>query len=186
MRLANYDNLLPEDFEVELANIDNSKDPKQFDARAVKYLKDMINAMKKAGNTSIWCQSTYRSVKRQKELYDASVQKYLKQGKTQEEADKLTLEYINKPGGSDHNLGLAVDFNYVDNSFAKTSEYKWLLKNAENYGFILRYPEDKEDKTKIAYESWHWRYVGEENAKRMNELNMCLEEYVEYLQKGNK
>ena len=146
----------------------------------------MINAMKKAGNTNIWCQSTYRSVKRQKELYDASVQKYLKQGKTQEEADKLTLEYINKPGGSDHNLGLAVDFNYVDNSFAKTSEYKWLLKNAENYGFILRYPEDKEDKTKIAYESWHWRYVGEENAKRMNELNMCLEEYVEYLQKGNK
>ena len=152
LRLANYDNLLPEDFEVELANIDNSKDPKQFDARAVKYLKDMINAMKKAGNTSIWCQSTYRSVKRQKELYDASVQKYLKQGKTQEEADKLTLEYINKPGGSDHNLGLAVDFNYVDNSFAKTSEYKWLLKNAENYGFILRYPEDKEDKTKIAYD----------------------------------
>ena len=186
LRLANYDNLLPEDFEVELANIDNSKDPKQFDARAVKYLRDMINAMKKAGNTSIWCQSTYRSVKRQKELYDASVQKYLKQGKTQEEADKLTLEYINKPGGSDHNLGLAVDFNYVDNSFAKTSEYKWLLKNAENYGFILRYPEDKEDKTKIAYESWHWRYVGEENAKRMNELNMCLEEYVEYLQNGNK
>ena len=186
LRLANYDNLLPEDFEVELANIDNSKDPKQFDARAVKYLKDMINAMKKAGNTNIWCQSTYRSVKRQKELYDASVQKYLKQGKTQEESDKLTLEYINKPGGSDHNLGLAVDFNYVDNSFAQTSEYKWLLKNAENYGFILRYPEDKEDKTKIAYESWHWRYVGEENAKRMNELNMCLEEYVEYLQNGNK
>lgn len=186
LRLANYDNLLPEDFEVELANIDNSKDSKQFDARAVKYLKDMINAMKKAGNTKIWCQSTYRSVKRQKELYDASVQKYLKQGKSQEEADKLTLEYINRPGGSDHNLGLAVDFNYVDNSFAKTSEYKWLLKNAENYGFVLRYPEDKEDKTKIAYESWHWRYVGEENAKRMNELNMCLEEYVEYLQKGNK
>ena len=44
----------------------------------------------------------------------------------------------------------------------------------------------EEDKTKIAYESWHWRYVGEENAKRMNELNMCLEEYVEYLQNGNK
>lgn len=186
LRLANYDNLLPEDFGVELANIDNSKDPKQFDARAVKYLKDMINDMKKDGNTKIWCQSTYRSVKRQKELYNASVQKYLKQGKTQEEADKLTLEYINRPGGSDHNLGLAVDFNYVDNSFAKTSEYKWLLKNAENYGFVLRYPEDKEDKTKIAYESWHWRYVGEENAKRMNELNMCLEEYVEYLQNGNK
>lgn len=183
LRLANYDNLLPEDFEVELANIDSTR---QFDARAIKDLNNMINAMKKSGNTKIWCQSTYRSVKRQKELFDESVQKYLKQGKSEEEAEKLTLEYINKPGGSDHNLGLAVDFNYVDNSFAKTSEYKWLLKNAENYGFILRYPEDKEDKTKIAYESWHWRYVGEEHAKRMNELNMCLEEYVEYLQDGNK
>lgn len=183
LTLANYDNILPEDFEVELADIDSTR---QFDARAISYLKNMINDMKKAGNTNIWCQSAFRSIKRQKELYDASIEKYLKQGKSEKEAEELTLEYINRPGGSDHNLGLAVDFNYVDNSFAKTSEYKWLLKNAENYGFILRYPEDKEDITKIAYESWHWRYVGEEHAKRMNELNMCLEEYVEYLQNGNR
>lgn len=182
LTLANFDNILPEDFEVELENIDSSR---QFDARAIKYLKDMINAMKKAGKTNIWVQSSYRSVERQKELFDNSVNKYLKQGKSQEEAEKLTLEYINKPGGSDHNLGLAVDFNYVDNTFAKTPEYKWLLENAENYGFVLRYPEDKEDITKIEYESWHWRFVGEEHAKRINELNMCLEEYVEYLENGN-
>lgn len=181
IRLANYDNILPEDFEVELADIDSTR---QFDARAIKYLKDMINDMKKDGHTSIWVQSSYRSVARQKELYENSINKYLKQGKTQEEAEKLTDEYINKPGSSDHNLGLAVDFNYVDNTFADTDEYKWLLENAENYGFILRYPKDKEDITKIAYESWHWRYVGEEHAKRMNELNMCLEEYVEYLENG--
>lgn len=181
IRLANYDNILPEDFEVELADIDSTR---QFDARAIKYLKDMINDMKKDGHTSIWVQSSYRSVARQKELYENSINKYLKQGKTQEEAEKLTDEYINKPGSSDHNLGLAVDFNYVDNTFADTDEYKWLLENAENYGFILRYPKDKEDITKIAYESWHWRYVGEEHAKKMNELNMCLEEYVEYLENG--
>ena len=144
----------------------------------------MINDMKKDGHTSIWVQSSYRSVARQKELYENSINKYLKQGKTQEEAEKLTDEYINKPGSSDHNLGLAVDFNYVDNTFADTDEYQWLLENAENYGFILRYPKDKEDITKIAYESWHWRYVGEEHAKKMNELNMCLEEYVEYLENG--
>ena len=181
IRLANYDHILPEDFEVELADIDSTR---QFDARAIKYLKDMINDMKKDGHTSIWVQSSYRSVARQKELYENSINKYLKQGKTQEEAEKLTDEYINKPGSSDHNLGLAVDFNYVDNTFADTDEYKWLLENAENYGFILRYPKDKEDITKIAYESWHWRYVGEEHAKKMNELNMCLEEYVEYLENG--
>lgn len=178
LTLANYENLLPEDFTVEVANID---DTRQFDARAIGELNDMMNDMKKAGITNIWVQSAYRSVARQKELYDNSVQKYLSQGKTQEEAEQLTNEYINKPGSSDHNLGLAVDFNYVDNKFEKLDGFKWLQENAENYGFVLRYPEAKEDITKIAYESWHWRYVGVEHAKKMNELNMCLEEYVEYL-----
>lgn len=178
LTLANYENILPEDFEIELANID---DTKQFDARAIEYLNKMMNDMRKSGIANVWVQSAYRSVERQKELYDNSVQKYLKQGKTQEEAEKLTEEYINKPGASDHNLGLAVDFNNVDNNFEDLKAFKWLKENAENYGFILRYPKDKEDITKIEYESWHWRFVGEEHAKKMNELNMCLEEYVEYL-----
>lgn len=177
--LANYENILPEDFKVELANID---DTKQFDARAMEYLNKMMNDMRKSGIANVWVQSAYRSVARQKELYDNSVQKYLKQGKTQEEAEKLTEEYINKPGASDHNLGLAVDFNNVDNNFEDLKAFKWLKENAENYGFILRYPKDKENVTKIEYESWHWRFVGEEHAKKMNDLNMCLEEYVEYLQ----
>lgn len=182
LRLANYENILPENFEVELANID---DEKQFDARAIKYLTQMINAMWDDGIKNIWVQSSYRSVERQKELYDDSIQKYLKQGKSQEEAEKLTNEYINKPGASDHNLGLAVDFNNVDNKFEDLDAFKWLKENAENYGFILRYPKHKEDITKIAYESWHWRYVGQEHAKKMNELDMCLEEYIEYLQNEN-
>ena len=173
--LANYENILPENFTVKVSNIDSTR---QFDSRAIGELTDMMNAMRKAGITNIWVQSAYRSVARQKELYDASVQKYLKQGKTQEEAQKLTDEYINKPGSSDHNLGLAVDFNYVDNKFEKLERFKWLQQHAEEYGFVLRYPKDKENITKIAYESWHWRYVGKEHAQKMNELNMCLEEYV--------
>ena len=178
LTLANYENLLPEDFTVKVEDIDKTR---QFDARAINDLNNMMNAMKKDGITNIWVQSAYRSVARQKELYDASVKKYLQQGKTQEEAEELTNEYINKPGSSDHNLGLAVDFNMVDNKFEKLDGFKWLQKNAENYGFVLRYPKDKEDITKIAYESWHWRYVGTEHAKKMNELNMCLEEYIQYL-----
>lgn len=178
LKLANYENILPEDFTVDVANIDETR---QFDARAIQYLNQMMNDMRKDGITNVWIQSAYRSVARQKELYDNSIQKYLKQGKTQEEAEKLTNEYINKPGSSDHNLGLAVDFNDVSNDFEELKGFKWLQENAENYGFVLRYPKDKEDITKIAYESWHWRYVGEEHAKKMNELNMCLEEYVEYL-----
>ena len=178
LTLANYENLLPENFTVKVENIDKTR---QFDARAIGELNDMMNQMKKDGITNIWVQSAYRSVARQKELYDASVKKYLQEGKTQEEAETLTNEYINKPGSSDHNLGLAVDFNKVDNGFEKLDGFKWLQKNAENYGFVLRYPKDKEDITKIDYESWHWRYVGVEHAKKMNELNMCLEEYIQYL-----
>ena len=180
LTLANYENLLPENFTVKVSDIDKTR---QFDSRAIGELNDMMNAMKKDGITNVWIQSAYRSVARQKELYDNSVKKYLQQGKTQEEAEKLTDEYINKPGSSDHNLGLAVDFNYVDNKFEQLDGFKWLKNNAENYGFVLRYPKDKEDITKIAYESWHWRYVGVEHAKKMNELNMCLEEYIEYLSK---
>ena len=179
LTLANYENILPDDFQVEVEEI---ADDRLFDARAIDDLKKMINAMGRDGIANIWVQSAYRSVERQKELYDNSVQKYLKQGKTQEEAERLTDEYINKPGASDHNLGLAVDFNNVDNKFEDLDGFKWLQKNAENYGFILRYPKDKEEITKISYESWHWRYVGEEHAKKMNELNMCLEEYIEYLE----
>lgn len=178
LTLANFENLLPEDFEVELADIDATR---QFDARAIGYLNKMINDMRKSGISNIWIQSAYRSVARQKELFNNSVNKYLKKGKTQEEAEKLTEEYINRPGSSDHNLGLAVDFNNVDNNFENLKGFKWLQENAKNYGFILRYPKDKEEITKISYESWHWRFVGEEHAKKMNELHMCLEEYVEYL-----
>ena len=183
LRLANYENILPEDFTVEVADIDEHR---QFDSRAIGYLNQMMTDMKKAGITNIWVQSAYRSVERQKELYDNSIKKYLSQGKTQEEAERLTDEYINKPGSSDHNLGLAVDFNYVDNKFAEMKGFKWLQENAENYGFILRYPEDKEEITKISYESWHWRYVGIEHAKKINELNMCLEEYIEYLENNEE
>ncbi len=176
--LVNYDNVLPTDFEVELASIDKSR---KFDARAIGELNQMVKDMKKQRISNIWPQSTYRSIAKQEELFNESVEKYINQGLTQEEAETLTMNFINKPGTSEHNLGLAVDFNYVEKSFENTKEFKWLQENAENYGFVLRYPEDKKEITKVNYEPWHWRYVGVEHAKKMNELNMCLEEYINYL-----
>lgn len=76
-----------------------------------------------------------------------------------------------------------MDFNYVNNSFENTKAYNWLKQNADEYGFIPRYPKEKESITKISYEPWHWRYVGQENAKKMKSLDMCLEEYIEYISK---
>lgn len=100
---------------------------------------------------------------------------------SKKEAEEMTLKIINKPGTSEHNLGLAVDFNYVNLDFENTKGFRWLKNNAENYGFILRYKKEKEDITKVEYEPWHWRYVGKEHAILMNRLDMCLEEYIDYL-----
>ncbi len=177
LTLVNYENALPSDFDIELANIDRTR---KFDARAINELKQMLKDMKKDGIENVWVQSSYRDVKYQEDIFNKKVDKYIEQGKTREEAEKLTLKTINKPGTSEHNLGLAVDFNYVDYSFDTTKGFEWLKENAENYGFILRYPKEKKDITKIDYEPWHWRYVGVENAKKINQLGMCLEEYIEY------
>lgn len=177
--LVNQDHILPSDFEIELAHVDKNR---EFDARAIGELKQMMQDMQNAGITNVWVQSAYRSVERQEEIFAHKVNEYIAQGKTQEEAENLTSQKINKPGTSDHNLGLAVDFNYVDYSFDETLGFSWLAENAEDYGFVLRYAKEKEAITKVDYEPWHWRYVGKENAVEMNALGFCLEEYVAYLQ----
>ena len=77
-----------------------------------------------------------------------------------------------------HNAGLAMDICSLEQNFEDTKEFEWLCENAADYGFILRYPEDKQDITKIIYEPWHWRYVGVEAAKEMKASGECLEEYL--------
>ncbi len=176
--LVNIDNAIPDDYNMELVDIDEYR---KFDSRAIDALKEMIEAERKSGASGIWVQSAYRSIEYQEEVFNKQVQEYINEGKTKEEAEKLTLKIINKPGTSEHNLGLAVDFNYANNEFKDSTAFTWLKENAEDYGFILRYPKDKVDITKVDYEPWHWRYVGIENAKEINKLGYCLEEYIEYL-----
>lgn len=176
--LVNYQHSLPDNFEIDLEYVNSTR---KFDSRDITELNQMLKDMKKSGVTNIWVQSAYRSIEYQTDLFNNKINYFMLLGNTREEAEKLTLQTINRPGTSEHNLGLAVDFNYVNNDFEKTEEFKWLQKNAENYGFILRYKQEKEDITKVDYEPWHWRYVGVENAKKMNELDMCLEEYIDYL-----
>lgn len=183
LKLVNSQNLLPEDFEVDLVELYESK---SFDKRAIKELNQMIIDMKKDGITNIYISSAYRSIEEQRKLYENRVYVYIKQGVTRQEAEQVIQQVINKPRASEHHLGLAVDFNSVEEDFKETDAYEWLVKNAENYGFILRYPEEKMEITGIIYEPWHWRYVGEEHAKEMNRMRICLEEYIEYLEEKKK
>lgn len=179
--LVNSKNPLPENFNPELVYIDKTR---QVDKRIANELSKMIQAMRNSGINNIWVQSAYRSIEYQKDLYNNKINEYLQYGISIEEAERLTSEYINKPGESEHNLGLAVDFNNVNDDFKNSKAFKWLGENAKDYGFIMRYPEEKKEITGVEYETWHWRYVGKEHAYKMEELKMCLEEYIEYLKKN--
>ncbi len=182
LKLVNKDNSVDRNYVPELEEI---SDGVKFDKRAIKNLKNMINAMYNAGITKVWVQSAYRSYAKQEELFNNKVKYYKQKGKTQEEAQRLAQTIVQRPEMSEHNLALAADFNTVTNEFEDTKAFEWLKKNAQDYGFILRYPKDKQEITGITYESWHWRYVGQEHAKVIKEKNYCLEEYIEYL-KGNQ
>ena len=120
---------------------------------------------------NIVAMSTYRSYNYQVNLYN----RYAKQdGK--EKADT----YSGRPGYSEHQTGLAMDvYNKKEDytRFEKTEEFKWMQKHAHEYGFILRYPKGKEKETGYQYESWHYRYVGEEIAKYIYNNNISFEEY---------
>ena len=82
-----------------------------------------------------------------------------------------------RPGHSEHQTGLAFDINTTANYFADTPEAAWLAEHCAEYGFIIRYPKDKEYVTGYAYEPWHIRYIGREKAKIMTQSGLTLEEY---------
>jgi D-alanyl-D-alanine carboxypeptidase len=122
--------------------------------------------------------SGYCGYQRQKNIYDNKVQAFVLQGLTEDEA-KLSAEKRVEPAGcSENGAGLAVDVISASAGFSSTNEYKWLVANAHNYGFVLRYPEDKTEITGMIYQPWHWRYVGIEVATEMKEQNLCLEEFL--------
>lgn len=178
LKLVNNTSSVNRDYVPELEEYD---DGIKVDKRIIPYLKEMINDMHKAKITKIWIQSGYRSYEKQEELFEAKVNSYISAGKSKEEAERLAQQVVQRPEMSEHNLGLAVDLNTVTNEFENTKAFEWLVENADKYGFILRYPKDKQEITKITYESWHWRYVGKEHAEIIKQNNYCLEEYIDYL-----
>ena len=140
-----------------------------------------------ANGVTVWMQSGYRSVKYQTSLYERKTKYYLDKGYDNATAKEKAAAVVNPPGYSEHNCGLAADLNSpehtgLDEGFEKTAAFRWLCEHAGDYGFILRYPKDAEDKTEIIYEPWHWRYVGVENAAKINASGLCFEDYIETLQ----
>ena len=130
---------------------------------------DALSAGAAANGLSIYLISGYRSYDYQLGLYNRYVER-----DGQAAADR----YSARAGHSEHQTGLAVDVNSLDYSFSDTPEGQWLAAHCHEYGFILRYPEGKEEITGYRYEPWHIRYLGVETAAKVVESGLTLEEYL--------
>lgn len=180
--LVNGSHAIPENFTVELAEVQKGY---SVDARIAADLKAMLQAARDAGLKPI-LRSAYRSHSTQTYLYDRKVKQYIDKGYSKKDAAAAAARWVAPPGTSEHQLGLAVDivgqsYQKLDEKQENTPEQKWLMEHCWEYGFILRYPSDKSELTGIAYEPWHYRYVGREIAQDVTEQGVCLEEYLENL-----
>jgi len=128
----------------------------------------MFSAAKAANIGSYYISSGYRSYSQQKQTYN-------------NETDK---SYVQPPGCSEHETGLAVDImaaGIKQNALAASGQGQWLAGNAWKFGFILRYPQGKQNITGISYEPWHFRYIGRPHAYYCHKHNLCMEQYIQFL-----
>lgn len=152
----------------------------EMNEEAYLHCREMFQAAQSQGIEGAYILSAYRSYEKQVSLYAD----YIQQGGASD-----PYPQVSRPGESEHQSGLVVDIaissaygdTQATNDFARTYQGQWFMEHCWEYGFILRYPLDKQHITGIAYESWHFRYVGVEHAMAMKNMNLCLEEYLAYL-----
>lgn len=181
LMLVNRDYILPDDYTVKtvktVIDVYGGYDRGYLDYRVAPHFIEMYNAALEDG-LKLSPLSGYRSVARQKNNFENLIRDYMNKGYSKAQATVLASEIILPPSTSEHNAGLAMDILSLEVSFENSDEFAWLQEHAADYGFILRYPKDKQDITKITYEPWHWRYVGVKAAKEMEASGECLEEYL--------
>ena len=171
--LVNKDNPLPEDYQVNLVSIKGAK----IADFVVSNFKRMVEDAKKE-KISLVINNSYRSKEEQQKILDNRIKKYERENITRKAAIQKAKMEVQLPGYSEHETGLAIDFSKAGDYNANTLMWEWLDKNAQEYGFIKRYPLEKQKITGVVNEPWHYRYVGIKNAKEMTKENLCLEEYI--------
>lgn len=165
----------------------------QLDRRIVKNYQDM-QAEATLNGVQLQMVSGYRSVSYQETIFQAAVAETMMQEHVSEAAaTEKVKQTMTEPGFSEHHTGLALDVvdeewlasspdNMLEATYGDFKGAKWLAKYAPNYGFIVRYPKNKEKLTQITYEPWHLRYVGVANAKYISSHQLTLEQYLELVQ----
>ena len=172
----------PLDTSYEPADLTEIETDRSVDSRIAQDLQDMLDAGKEEGLT-MYVASAYRPYDKQREVFNSTMQDWIDEGYNPLDSYDETKKSVAVPGTSEHATGLAVDiisteYEELDERQADTDEQQWLMEHCWEYGFILRYPEDKADITGIIFEPWHYRYVGKDVAKEITEKGITLEEYV--------
>lgn len=179
LTVVDNDTQIPKDYKLDLGRFDNIECDKML-------INDLSNMICKASQEGI-------NLRLNKGYIDKSEQDMMYNEKVCDIMDKKSYTKVRAgvearkliaPGGySEYQTGLLINFELDSNAgdSTLTKEYMWLNKNAIDYGFIIRYNKDKEKNTGMNFDPSCYRYVGKENAKRMRAMNMCLEEYVDYI-----
>ena len=177
--LVNPDHILPENFTVDLTM---TKYGYEVDSRIVDDVTALIEGAA-ADNVKLLICYGYRTLEQSQQLFEKQLRKQRSYGLSEEAALAEAKRWVAPPGTSDHHTGLALDIvtpehQVLNHAFYDTPAGKWLEAHGWEYGFVIRFPEDKQDITGITYEPWHMRFVGKEHAAEMQKNNECLEEYV--------
>lgn len=150
----------------------------KVDSRIVPALKKMFEACRRDGLLPC-VTSAYRSPEQQRQILDAKVEEMLAAGVSEKDAVTEALGWAAEPGHSEHETGLALDINSSNEKKCPSRRvYAWFAEHGAEYGFILRYPEEKTAVTGVEYEPWHFRYVGRKAAEEIRSSGVCLEEYL--------
>ena len=178
--LVNAEHPLPEGYDPEVVLIENDQ---SADVRCSDALLKMLTDCRLEGLNPLVI-SGFREHELQELYFQNMTDMYLGAGEDLETAQKHAGESVAVPGTSEHELGLAVDIGTttnpdVDESQLNEPAQQWLMEHCWEYGFVVRYPEDKSEITGIIFEPWHYRYVGLTASHVMRSENLCLEEYLE-------
>ncbi len=175
LSIVDSETAAPEDQKQTLSFID---DEHMIDERCAAELEELLAACRGAGFEPV-VTAAYRSASEQRELFNTLADSYMEEGADAESARRMAQRKIPLPGHSEHQLGLAVDLaDAREDPGAQRELQDWLASHAWEYGFILRYPEGKEQITGHGFEPEHYRFVGTAAAKQIRELELTLEEYV--------
>ena len=184
--LVNPTHYIPDGYEPDLETVQGKY---KMDKLAASAAKELLAAAKAAGYDMQLC-SAYRTVEKSAELYERQVKQWMSYGYDEATAKVEAARWVAPPGTSEHHTGLAMDlvssdywgqYSDLEHAYENFDSFKWMVAHCAEYGFILRYPKDKQDITGITYEPWHYRYVGKENAAYIMKNGLCLEEYLDEL-----